>query len=40
MYEGALFYTSSPTFVICVLFDNNHFDRWEMISHMVLICIS
>ena len=40
VYEGSLFSTSSPTFVICVLFDNNHFDRWEMISHMVLICIS
>ena len=26
--------------VICFLFDNSHSDRCEVISHMVLICIS
>ena len=26
-------FTSSPTFVICVLFDDSHSDRWEVISH-------
>ena len=29
VYEGSLFSTSSPTFVICALFD----DRYEVISH-------
>jgi len=30
--EGSLFSTSSPTFVNCVLFDDSHSDRWELIS--------
>ena len=30
---GSLFSTSSPTFVTCVLFDDSHFDRCEVISH-------
>ena len=29
----SLFSTSLPVFVICVLFDNIHSDRWEVISH-------
>ena len=33
VYEGSLFFTSSPTFVICVLFDDSHSDWCEMISH-------
>ena len=36
--EGSLFSTSSPTFVIYALFDDNHSDRCEVIS-VVLICI-
>ena len=31
--EGSLFSTSSPAFVICVLFDNNHSHSCEVISH-------
>ena len=41
VYEGSIFCTSSPTFVICVLFDDSHSDRcvrWYFI--VVLICIS
>ena len=33
MYEGSLFSTSLPTFIICVLFDDGHSDRCEVISH-------
>ena len=33
VYEGSLFSTISPTFVICVLFDGSHSDRCEVISH-------
>ena len=33
MYEGLLFFTSPPTFVICVFFDDSHSDRCEVISH-------
>ena len=32
-YEGSLFSTSSPTFVICRLFDDSHSDRCEVIPH-------
>ena len=32
VYGGSLFSTSSPTFVICVLFDDSHSDRC-VISH-------
>ena len=31
VYEGSLFSTSLPTFVICVLFDDCHSDRCEVI---------
>ena len=30
---GFLFYTSLPTFVICRLFDDSHFDGYDMMSH-------
>ena len=30
---GFLFSTSSPTLVVCCLFDNNHCDRCEVVSH-------
>ena len=40
MPEGSLFSASSPTLVICTLFDDSHSDRCEVISHGVLICIS
>ena len=39
VHETSLFFLSSPTLVIC-LFDNSHSDRCEVISHVVLICIS
>ena len=32
MYKGSLFSTSSSTFVISVLFDDNRSDRCEVIS--------
>ena len=32
-FEGSLFSTSLPAFVICGLFDDSHFDRGEVISH-------
>ena len=31
--KSSLFSTSSPTFVIWTLFDDNHYDRCEVISH-------
>ena len=31
--EGSLSSTSLPTFLICVLFDDRHSDRCEVISH-------
>ena len=33
LYEGSFFSTSLPTFVICILFDDSHSDRCEVISH-------
>ena len=33
VHENSLFPTSSPTFVICVLFDDCHSDRCEATSH-------
>ena len=33
VYKGSLSSTSLPTFVICVLFDDRHTYRHEMISH-------
>ena len=32
-YKGSLFSTSSPTFVVCSLVDDSHFDMCEVISH-------
>ena len=40
VYKLFFFFTSLPTFVICVLFDDSHSDRCEVISTVVLICIS
>ena len=31
--EGSLFFKSLQTFVTCVLFDDSHSDRCEVISH-------
>ena len=33
VYKGSFFSTSLPTFLICVLIDDSHFDRCEMTSH-------
>ena len=39
VYKGSLFSTPSPTFIIFCLFDNNHSNRYKVVS-VVLICIS
>ena len=33
IYKSSLFSPSSPTFVICGLYDNSHFKRYEVTSH-------
>ena len=33
MWEGSLFYTPSPAFIVCRLFDDGHSDQCEVISH-------
>ena len=33
VYEDSLFSTSSPTFGICVLFDDSHSGKCEVIAH-------
>ena len=38
--KGSLLSMSSPSFVICRLFDDGHFDKCEVISHCGFICIS
>ena len=38
--EHSLFSTSSPAFIVCRLFDDGHSDQCEVISHVLLICIS
>ena len=38
--RGSLFSTPSPAFIFCRLFDNSHSDWCEMVTHLVLICIS
>ena len=40
MWEGSLFSTPSPAFVICRLINDGHSDRCEVVSTAVLICIS
>ena len=36
MHKGSLFSTSSPTLSISCLFDDNHSDRCEVVSHCIL----
>ena len=38
--KGSFFSASLTTFFLCVLFSNSHSDTCEMISLMVLICLS
>ena len=38
--EGSLFSTPSPAFIVCRVFDEGHSDQCEVISPVVLICIS
>ena len=33
VYKGSISSTSLPPFVVCVLFDDNHSDRCEVLSH-------
>ena len=40
MYENSLSSTSSPTFAIYCIFDNSHSSKCEVITYVVLICIS
>ena len=38
--KGSPFSTSSPALVVCWFIDDSHSHRCEMVSHVVLICIS
>ena len=38
--EHSLFSTPSPAFIVCRFFDDGHSNQCEVISHVVLICIS
>ena len=38
-YKGSLFLTSSPTLIICCLFDNGHSDKCEMIPQVEVVMI-
>ena len=38
--EHSLFFTSSPAFIVCRLFDDGHSDPCEGISHCVLVFVS
>ena len=40
MQECSLFSTPSPAFIVCRLFVEGHSDQCEVISHVLLICIS
>ena len=40
VYESSLFHTSLPTLIISCLFDNCHFNRYEVISQCGFTCIS
>ena len=40
VWEGFLFSTPSPAFIICRHFDDGHSDQCEVIPHCSLICIS
>ena len=40
MQEGSLFSIPSPAFIVCRLFDDGHSHQCEVISCVVLICIS
>ena len=31
--EGSLFSTPSPAFIVCRLFDDGHYDWYEVVSH-------
>ena len=33
VYEGSLFPTLSPAFIVCIFFDDGHSDQHEMIIH-------
>ena len=40
MQKHSIFYIPSPAFIVCRLSDDGHSDRCEVISTVVLICIS
>ena len=40
MQEYSLFSTPSPAFIVCRLFDDGHSDQREVISIILLICVS
>ena len=40
MQEHSLFFTPSPAFIVCRLFDDGHSGQYEVISHCSFICIS
>ena len=40
LQEGSLFSTPYPAFVVCRVINDGHSGQCEVISHLVLICIS
>ena len=36
MYESSVFFTSSPAFVICIPFDDGHFDKCEVNFFLII----
>ena len=40
VWEGSPFSTPSPAFMVYKFFDDGHSDQWEVIFHLVLICVS
>ena len=39
MYEGFLFSTPSPAFIVCRLFEDDYSDWYEITSHHSFMCL-
>ena len=41
VYEASLFYTPSPAFIVCRIFDDDHSDWYELVPHCTFdLCFS